>query len=277
MDKNKNTIVQQRKIEGIKIAIKHLHEMGVKDLMNKKLISDTTKQLFPNKQDYQVSRVTLSNDFYKQQLPKLVKDFLHYNNLSSNKDLEMARQIKDKNFQKKMKELQRFSKDLAIKIKNGEVNTEKEIPTKSFLSNEIKKYFGYSINLSMKQYSSLYSEFFLEELLSEELYDEESRNQSKFVEMSKYRKLLREKQIAEKEFNRLIYEQFQNYYTKQEDNLFAKGDGFLELHETEIDLNLLFDYIEKELKNIYSSQKSVNAFKLVRTLIENCSINNPNK
>lgn len=272
MDENKNTLIQQKKIEGIKVALNHLHEMGVKNLMNKKLISETTKQLFPYDQDYQVSRVTLSNDYYKQQLPKLVKDFSNHYNPNSHKNLKTARQIKNKNFRKKMKELQRFCKELAIKIKSGEVKTEKEIPPKSFLTNEIKQHLGYSVNLSMKHYSFLYPNFFLEELLSEEFYDEENKNQTKFVEISKYKKLHREKQIAEIEFNNLVSKQFRNYYLKQENNLFAKGDGFIELHNMDIDLNLLFGFIEKELKYVYSNQKSVNAFKLVQTLLENCSV-----
>lgn len=34
----------------------------------------------------------------------------------------------------------------------------------------------------------------------------------------------------------------------QENNLFAKGDGLTELHNMDIDLNLLFGYIEKRAK-----------------------------
>lgn len=268
---NKNILIQQKKIEGIQKALDYLHKTGVKNLMNKKLISDTTKHLYPNNSDYQVSQVTLSNDFYKEQVPKMVKVIINSNNPNSFQDLNIARQVKDKKFQKKLKDLQRFSKELAIKIKSGEVTTEKEIPPKSFLTNEIKNHFGYTVNLSMKQYNMLYP-YFVNELMGEEHNQGESKNKTDFVKISKYKKVVREKQIAETEFSNLLNQRFYNYYPTDERDLFSKGDGFEALQQHEIDIKSLFNFMENDLKNLFQSQKSVNAFKLVRLLIKNCSM-----
>jgi len=268
---NKNALIKQKKIEGIQNALDYLHKMGVKNLMNKKLISETTKQLYPNNGDYQVSQVTLSNDFYKEQVPKMVKALINSNNPNSFQDLNIARQVKDKNYQKKLKKLQRFSKELANKIKSGELATEKEIPSKSFLTKKIKNQFGFTVNLSMKQYNMLYPDF-VNELMGEGNNQWEAVNKTDFVQISKYKKVVREKQVAETEFGNLLNQKFSNYYLADERDLFSKGDGFEALHQHEIDIKSLFNFMDNDLKKVYQSQESVNAFKLVRLLIENCSM-----
>lgn len=275
---NQNELDRLNKEFGIRSAIRALFEIGVENLNNKKLIAAKTKELFPDNPKHRISQNSLSNPYYQRRIPELIHEETRLRNPSIKKAQKEAVKAKQKNLKNKYRLLETFCKKLALSIKEGTIVPDKPIPTKKFLSNwlqeqmrqklkEENKNVGtkLAINLSMPQYKDLYSTF-LNELQNESV---ESYTSKKVVEKFKYDRLKRDLVIKENEYNNLIRNFFVNSSSSNEKDPFIFGDGFEKLAETEVDITKLKNSIE-EILLPYKKQKSINAFQLIKAIIEKC-------
>lgn len=261
-----NERIQAEKLLGIRSAIEYLYKAGVSDKITKKKISNATKILYPKQKQYQISTVTLSNDFYKKKVPEIINEV--FRDKEPYKYLESARDRKKEITEAKIKQVVRYVEKLAKKIRDNEVETDRPFPTKSFLAKHIKKDLGYTYNFSIKTYEWIYIDCFLNVIRS----NENSNDQNNcYVSIKKYNKLVQEKKRIEKELNNIILGKYVNITGRNSDKfLFDSGDGYDRLHNTQIKADKLLNLFEKS-NFIFDKQKNVNAYKLINYIIENCT------
>ncbi|MED4698710.1 hypothetical protein P9436_06560 [Lysinibacillus capsici] len=263
-----NERIQAEKLIGIRGAIEYLYKAGVSGKITKKKISDATKTLYPKQKQYQISTVSLSNDFYKKKVPEIISEV--FCDKEPYQYLELARDRKKENTEAKTKQVVRYVKKLAKKIRENEVETDRQLPTKSFLAKYIKNELGYTYNFSIKNYEWIYYDCFLNEIK----FNENSCNQKdniSYVSIGKYNKLVQEKKRIENELNNILLGKYVNITGRKSDKfLFDKGDGYDRLHNTQIKTDKLLNIFEKS-NFIFDKQKNVNAFKLIDYIIENCT------
>ncbi|UDK97565.1 hypothetical protein EYB33_15170 [Lysinibacillus sphaericus] len=263
-----NERIQSDKLIGIRGAIEYLYKAGVSSRITKKKISDATKILYPKQKQYQISTVSLSNDFYKKKVPEIISEVFKVK--EPYQYLEFARERKKEITEAKVKQVVRYVKKLAKKIRENEVITDRPLPTKSFLAKNIKNNLGYTYNFSIKTYEWIYYDCFLNEIISSE-NSSEPKDNNRYISFEKYNKLAQEKKRIENELNNIMLGKYVNLTGRNSNKfLFDKGDGYDKLHNTIIKTDKLLKLFEKS-NFIFDKQKNVNAFKLINYIIENCT------
>ncbi|MEY8757771.1 hypothetical protein AB9M93_25315 [Peribacillus frigoritolerans] len=275
---NQNEIDRQQKEVGIRAAINALFKIGVENLNNKKLIAAKTRELFPDNPKKQISQNSLSNPYYQKRIPELILEETRLRNPSIKKAQKEAVKTKQKNLKKKYLLLEILCRKLALSIKEGTLVPDKPIPTKKFLSNWLQEQMRQkiidenknsdgklSINLSMPQYKGLYSTF-LNEL---QKGNSENTQSNKVVEKFKYERVKRDLIIKENEYKNLVRHFFINSGSQDKNDPFISGDGFEKLATIEVDIRQLKHSLE-EIILPYKKQKRVNAYQLIKIIIEKC-------
>lgn len=258
---NKNELLQMKKTESVKAAIKELKHRGVSpEKVNNKQIIEVILELFGGDKDKTISYNKLSKKYYREGIPKWIKDI--YEIAPHNKALQMAKERREKNYAKKLKRIEKYGNELIEKIGSGQVVCENF--TRKFLRDWI--YYDKKEELAASIFSSTpeYKQIFDNLLAS---YHKGNINlSSPNNSIKESGKLKTELKLTQRKLNDIVSNIFVS--VNSDEGLFTEGDnnefkGII-LNKSSLIKYILFMEDKMEAK--------VDAYKLFRYIVDNCSL-----
>ncbi|MEH6979864.1 MULTISPECIES: hypothetical protein [Bacillus] len=265
---NKNDLLRREKEEGIRAAIRHLDGKGILNISNK-MISNTTRDLFPNDLNKQIAVNTLSKkEYYKSNLQKWIEEETGLKLKKMEEVRKKALEVRKKLVMQNYKKIEQSVDEIVDSIIKGNLKCEKM--SKAFLTDLLikkKEQKGLKISkatLSLETYNSIY-ERAVKRLNTSSLLT--NANDSEEVVSVKELAHLREENKRLKKVNKnLISGLFHINNEEINDAFFIVGDGNT-LTQTTIDKDLLYSYLNLFKKKL---PKDINAYSFMKEIVEYC-------
>lgn len=256
---NKNDKIRNDKEAGIKEAIQYLHEKGFQNF-NNKIVANTTKALFKDNPNKQISANSLSKiKYYKENIGKWIEEITGANQLEIGRENSLV--IRKENAKKNYLQIQKEAKRIVLEIVNGTIKCDKM--TKKYLTNaliERKDKKNYKINpaiFSSDFYKPIYDEVVT--LLNQEI---STSNVQKGITLEGFSKIKAENERLKQMNNNFISNLF---FIKEGENIVEEK----KLLKTIIDTKKLYYYLKLN-EDIFLNSKGILAYSLFEGIVNTC-------
>lgn len=257
---NNNDKIRSNKEAGIKEAIQYLHEKGFQNF-NNKIIASTTKILFKDNVDKQISANSLSKiKYYKGNISKWIEEVTDVDPLGIGRENSLV--IRKSNAKNNYLQIEREAKQIVLEFINGKIQCKKM--TKKYLTDELIKRKGskdYKINpsiFSSEFYKPIYDE--VVKLLNQEVLGSSLK---KSITLDEFSKIKAENARLKEINNNLVNNLF---FIKEGDNSKLDDKNFM---KTILDTKKVYYYLKLN-EDIFLNSKEIQAYSLFEDIIEKC-------